>query len=392
MNRLKSSKPEGKRSRMVLSGFQGLVNGWIRVNSKHVVIQNTTSTTRDESGANANANANTVRRRSSFRGDDDSNEQSSSKKSNDRETSAIKKYGARRKNRQLERTVSLTDLLREMAQEKEAEQQFTKESMQNSTTAGSESSEKHAPQPAAARKASATPSVLSSAPNTTRDDQSDSSFRFVAGFFGGDIPLLPLPPPPPPILNDSKPPAIYYPRKAAEPVLTKQQRQSPRGTHHRNGSNGASVGSASRPAIMMRTDSMPSSKGEDSHFNPAAVTASLRSTPPLHPTTIQSDDSRSKSQNPMQSFFKNFPNSGRCGSCQEYENRLIAMSTDMEYLRSMALRNEYVCRECQNEELSLQTKDSILRLTDASTRLAEIETQHFQDVEALTQQRVSDMI
>jgi hypothetical protein len=78
------------------------------------------------------------------------------------------------------------------------------------------------------------------------------------------------------------------------------------------------------------------------------------------------------------------------GSCEEYEQRLIAMSTDMEYLRSAALQNEYVCRECQNEESSLHSKESLLRLTEASARLSEIEKRHLEQIEELTEQAVSN--
>lgn len=369
---------------MPFAGFQGMVNGWIKVNSKNVVINNITNESadanmRDGSGQGHSSVASSAR---------------------DSESSAIKRFNNRRHNRKLERTVSLTDLLREMAMEKETEQQkIGKESISSKVSSGSQTPIKNAPQNAVSFTdcAGKPPDSQLAA---LKDDQSDS-LRFVAGFFAGEIPLLPPPPlPPPPISDESKPAAVWHPRTAAasashhQPVVSNvsKQHHPPSATHRRTTSNGASVGSPSRPGMLLRTDSMGSSKGDDSQHNPLAPPASLRSTPPLLPP--RGDESRSKqhTQNPMQQFFKHFPNPGgkRCGSCEEYEQRLIAMSTDMEYLRSAALQNEYVCRECQNEESSLHSKESLLRLTEASIRLSEIEKRHLERIDESTEQAVSN--
>lgn len=365
---------------MPFAGFQGMVNGWIKVNSKNVVINNIT---------NEPADAN-MRRDGISQGH--SNASSSAR---DSESSAIKRFNNRRHNRKLERTVSLTDLLREMAMEKETEQQKLGKETSSKASSGSQTPTKNEPQTPAS-----VPDGAMKLPDfqlgALKDDQSDS-LRFVAGFFAGEIPLLPPPPLPPASISDeSKPAAVWHPRIAAASASHHQavasnvsKQQYPQSaTHRRTTSNGASVGSPSRPGMLLRTDSMGSSKGDDSHHNPLAPPASLRSTPPLFPP--RGDDSRSKQhpQNPMQQFFKHFPNPGgkRCGSCEEYEQRLIAMSTDMEYLRSAALQNEYVCRECQNEESSLHSKESLLRLTEASARLSEIEKRHLERIEELTEQ------
>ena len=367
---------------MPISGFQGLVNGWIKVNSKHVASRHET----DESGDVR------VQKRPSFKSEGEHTGQASAASiaSRDSESLAIKRFNNRRNNRKLERTVSLTDLLREMAAEKEAEQKLLKDSAK--ALSGSQSTAKRASKPAASEQkvAAALPEDHTSAAKL-RDEPLDASLRFVAGFFAGDIPLLPHSVSS--AHEDSKPPATWRPRTSAgatnqnsvlHPNLAVQH-QSPRQEHRRTGSNGLSDGSACRPNILHRADSL-SSKGEDSHNNPLAPPPSLRSTPPLHP-------SKQPPQNPVQNFFKNFPNPGgkRCGFCEEYENRHNAMAADMEYLRAVALQNEYVCRECQNEESSVRSKDSALRLADASTRLAEIEKQHSDQIEDMTRQWVSNL-
>lgn len=362
---------------MPVSGFQGLVNGWIKVNSKHVASKHDT----DESGDVR------VQKRSSLKseGDHTGHVSATSNSSKDSESLAIKRFNKRRTSRKLERTVSLTDLLREMAAEKEAEQKLLKDSAK--AFSGSQSTAKRAPQSAAPDKKVAAAHPVDHAPVMLKDEtHEDSSLRFVASFFGGDTPLLPHS-----VSSkgeDTKQPPMWHSRTSTgattqnhvlHPTHGKQQ-QSPRQVHRRTGSNGVSEGSPSRPNAIHRSDSL-SSKGEDSHNNPLAPPSSLRTTQSLHPP-------KQPPQNPMQQFFKHFPNPGgkRCSFCEEYENRYHAMAADMEYLRAVALRNEYVCRECQNEESSLHSKESALRLADASTRLAEIEKQHQEQIEDMTRQ------
>lgn len=365
---------------MPVSGFQSLVNSWIKVNSKHGTSKHDT----DESGDVRVQKRPSVKSEGEYTG----HASSSSHSTKDSESLAIKRYNNRRNSRKLERTVSLTDLLREMAAEKEAENKLHKDSAK--AFSGSQSAMKRVPQPAASDQKVAPGLPVEHSFEVTRDDHVDSSLRFVAGFFGGEIPLLPHSASP--VCEDSKPSAMWRPRTSTgtthhnhlhHPTHATQQ-QSPRQIHRRTGSNTVSDGAASRSNILHRDDSV-SSKGEDSHNHPLAPPPSLRSTPPLLPP-------KQPQQNPVQQFFKHFPNHGgkRCGFCEEYENRHISMTADMEYLRTVALQNEYVCRECQNEESSLRSKESALCLPDASTRLAEIEKQHMEQVEEMTRQWVSD--
>ena len=375
-----------------VSGFQGLVNSWIKVNSKHGSSKHDTST--DESG-DVRVHVRQQKRPSTKNDGDQAGHASiSSHTSKDSESLAIKRYNNRKNSRKLERTVSLTDLLREMAAENEAEQKHLKDSAK--AFGRSQAMVKRDPQPATsdqnvAAAAAHAPGVDHSCA-LLNDESEDSSLRFVTGFFGGGIPLLPLPAPG--SCKDSKPSAAWRSRTSTGPTSQNHlphrtqtpQQHSPRQIHRRIGSNGVSDGSASRTHIFHRADSL-SSKGEDSHNNPLAPPPSLRSSPSLHPP-------KAPQQNPVQQFFKHFPNPGgkRCGFCDEYENRHNAMVADNEYLRTVALQNEYVCRDCQNEESSLQSKESALHLADASARLTEIEKQHMEQIEDMTRQWVSGFV
>lgn len=436
-----------------ISGFQGLVNGWIKVNSKHVVITNTTadSNSGNNNGSNAmdgNSHASSRRGRSSG-GDSDSQGQTTAtsnafSNSADPEISAIKKYNKSKRNRRkLERTVSLTDLLREVANEKGSKQQQQNSNKSHgsggsiiSDMANSSSQKKAASSGIAS--ISTTSDIGQSVANSAsqgpcRDDQSLDSFRFVAGFFGADIP------PPPPALQQPQqqqpvtadntirtPPqqqqsqhqhAIpmghpQHPRiintsgQKWSPSLAghKQQQQqfeTPMRQNHRS-SHDASVGAAGAATggdaasirSMHRSDSLGSNYKGD-FFSAVPPPASMRGTPPLHPTQNRDNDSRSKQSNPMQQFFKNLPgNNKRCGSCDDYESRLLAMAADMDYLRSEALRNEYICRECRCHatDPASSHKQPTVVVSTSSHRLAEMEAAHLAQIEQQMQERVSFLL
>jgi hypothetical protein len=410
-----------------INGFQGLVNGWIKVNSKHVVITNTTAE------ANVDVNSHASSRRGG-KSDNDSSHDKSTFARRDPEITAIKKYNSSKRNRRkLERTVSLTDLLREMAIEKEKElkHQSKEKSSEFVSDVSSMSMKKKAP--LVATTVASDIDVSNEGPGSnaaSKDDQSIDSFRFVAGFFGADIP----PPPPGDGGTASSPqPFAKDHRKQAQPQH-QQQHLIPMGhpqhpriintnakwsptvaghkqphqydlTRHTNRSSiDASMGDANSIRSTHPSDSIGSNQkgGGGGALQMGAVPPppSLRGTPPLHPIGHQSqkdNDSRSKQSNPMQQFFKNLPGTNkRCGSCDEYESRLLAMAADMDYLRSQALSNEYTCRECRHEPSSQQQPPQLsdakqqreVVVSSSSHRLAEMEVAHLEQMELLTRERV----
>jgi hypothetical protein len=362
---------------MPFNGFQGLVNGWIKVNSKNVVVRNVTEESRD-------------RRRFNAKGEADQSYSSSG--AVDSESMAIKRFNNRRNNRKLERSISLSDLLREMAMEKEIDHKLKAE---NSKTVNRQSYSDDISQ----RDPNSSLTELESEPITSAmqskdQEEEDISLRFVAGLFGGDIPLLP----PPQFHREYEerksltvPDQRSLPETHDHHVLHQQiskQQQSPQSSHNTSVAQEDTLLSHSK--IVRRSDSMSSSKGEEQIHSKIESAQCLRSTPPVQ--TFRSDDSRSKqhSQNPVQQFLKNFPHHAgkRCGSCEDYENRLMMMATDIDYLRREALKNEGILRTCDLEESSLQSKETIQICSSASARLVQLEQSHSNQIEDLSKQWV----
>jgi hypothetical protein len=353
---------------MPFNGFQGLVNGWIKVNSKNVVVRNVTEESRD-------------RRRFSTKGEADQSYSSSG--AVDSESMAIKRFNNRRNTRQLERTISLSDLLREMALEKEIDQKFKTES-EKSMNRNSNDDEAWQRDANSSYGEIMSEPVASALPSKEPEEE-DMSLQFVAGFFGGDISLLP----PPQFHRDyeerknlTAPDHRSLPETHTNPAVSLQSSQ--------NLSLIPGESTSSHSKAVRRSDSMSSSKGEEQIQSKLETAPSLRSTPPLQ--TFRSDESRSKqqAQNPVQQFFKHFPHPAgkRCGSCEDYENRLMMMASDIHYLRSEALKNEGLLRTCNLEESSLQSKEAIQICSGASARILQMEQSHRNQIEDITKQWV----
>lgn len=375
---------------MPFAGIQSLVNGWIKVNSKEK------GKIDDHHGMDSSA-ATSSRKSSSTPQHHHGEEEAA-----DPEIRAIRRYnGRKKKNRsKLERSVSLTDLLREMANEKEVEsKQAAKRSTSNDGSVHAVPLSPVPPPPAQAplivhegrRKSSLT---------ANDDDDDDDGVRFVAGFFGAE-----LPPPPPPLaaakVDTAMKPMLQQHLKddTTRPMLQQQQQEPPRMYMAADGS----------PRILVRpraTDSLSRGSKEDDMIMRGG-------TPPLHPPhrdgggdghrsrqnsnplmhrggggdgNSDSNSHRSRQSNPMQQFFMNFPNpnSKRCASCEEVENRLIAMQSDLQYLRSITLRNEYNAVS-QTKNAAPTTAQDL----QASGRLADMEAKHVSEMEQMTKERVS---
>lgn len=373
---------------MPFAGIQSLVNGWIKVNSKEKVKID------DHHGMDSSAV--TSSRKSSSTPQHHHGEEEAA----DPEIRAIRRYNGRKKknNRsKLERSVSLTDLLREMANEKEVEskQAVAKRSTSND---GSVHAVPLSPVPPPAQA----PLVMHEGrrkSSLTADD--DDGVRFVAGFFGAELP----PPPPPPLaaanVDTAMKPMLHQQQQHLKDDTTRpmlQQQEPPRMYMAADGS----------PRILVRpraTDSLSRGSKEDDMIMRGG-------TPPLHPPhrdgggdghrsrqnsnplmhrgggdgNSDSNSHRSRQSNPMQQFFMNFPNpnSKRCASCEEVENRLIAMQSDLQYLRSITLRNEYNAVS-QTKNTAPTTAQDL----QASGRLADMEAKHVSEMEQMTKERVS---
>mmetsp|Transcript_27277 Transcript_27277/g.39965 ORF Transcript_27277/g.39965 Transcript_27277/m.39965 type:complete len:558 (-) Transcript_27277:306-1979(-) len=325
-------------------GFQGLVNGWIKVNKNHVKFpaddspsggektQQNGSTTVAVGEAMMNAdvgNGSTASLSSaSVTPGGPSGERASGG------TVQRRALHVRRKNRKLQRTVSHTDLLREMAKERELEQK-TKSHQERQRAELEDIAVALRDEEEAVREAeeAAASGVVAQS----------NSLRHAAGFFGAEM--------------DSQQQQQQHP--AVHPPVNTGR------LHHRTLSAGSGM-SASRPTTEA-SSSIRSGRGEEVE-NLAAAARSH--TPPLQKQ--QQDSSSRATPNPIQQMF-GFVHSKHCQSCEELETRLLAANADIEYLRSVALRNEYVCSECSSQQQKQQQQisaeaSSSTKLTDEDER------------------------
>eukprot|EP00543_Licmophora_paradoxa_P016022 CAMPEP_0202463588 /NCGR_PEP_ID=MMETSP1360-20130828/58756_1 /ASSEMBLY_ACC=CAM_ASM_000848 /TAXON_ID=515479 /ORGANISM="Licmophora paradoxa, Strain CCMP2313" /LENGTH=260 /DNA_ID=CAMNT_0049086551 /DNA_START=116 /DNA_END=898 /DNA_ORIENTATION=- len=104
----------------------------------------------------------------------------------------------------------------------------------------------------------------------------------------------------------------------------------------------------------------------------------------------------------MQNLFK--IGSKRCSACEELENRLLATQADNEYLRTVALRNEYTCAICEgvggqqqqhqhhyHQHNQINTLSGVSSTTsttaDASKRLIELNQRHKHQLQDISRDR-----
>lgn len=358
---------------MPLPGFQGIVNGWIKVNSKHVVIKKV-----DNEDSNA-------RSKSSARAEDRGSALSSSATSSQRpqadlDGSKNRRFKKMRKRRnKLERSVSLSDLLREMANKKNDQTEKLGGDLEAEVACFNQETKKSSQHLKAASEC----------------DSGDESYRFVAGFFDQDAP-----PPPPPLQTSQQAHSKEASSQIHPDAMIRNKHSLKTSIDQHNGMfDSASV--TSRPSIFSIADFT-----DNSVITPP--TTSIRSTSHLHPTRgdesrtskhsahrIRGDDSRAsnptctskQSNNPMQEFFKNFPTGKRCNGCEEMEARLIALHTDIEYLRTDAVRSEFICHDCRHKDSKMV--DGLSRLSEASKRINDMATKQIEDMAKMPKDLVS---
>ena len=151
-------------------------------------------------------------------------------------------------------------------------------------------------------------------------------------------------------------------------------------SHHQKTLSQGTSGSEGKIGIKLDSSSINNSVNS----GVAAPPSSLRGTPPLPKHSPEP-----KITNPINHFFRAFPQSRHhCGSCEELERRLLATHADIEYLRSVALRNEHICKECESQRNHKITNHESATLSEASKQIVEITSRHQQQMERLTQERI----
>ena len=381
--------------------LQGMVNGWLRLNQKHVVFPPQEDTEQQQQQHQQHDNSSTIPTNSLHSLSHTQTQTHSLIKTlkreqvsqgtatttttittttattADTETQAIRRFKTRLHSRKLQRTVSHTDLLREMA--KENEKQKPRD------TVGTSLSEQ------GSHDLQQTPNIITSTltptvtlPAVVKDDNNenshDHSLRFVAGFFGTDIPQQPI--------NNTRQSqhrpktTLQHSHDKNNTLLQQKIEHTSRTTSLSNHQRTLSQGTLSSEGRL--ANKLDSSSINDSVNSGVAVPpSSMRGTPPLPKYSPEP-----KNTNPINHFFRAFPQSRHhCASCEELERRLLATHADIEYLRSVALRNEYVCKECESQRHYKTTDHELATVSEASKRLIEITARHQQQMEQLTKER-----
>ena len=364
---------------MPFNGVQGLVNSWIKVNSKHAVIprEEEQSDALELSNSQSVASMQTLamrrnnRRNAPVGGEHFSHKTvgtSDSTITTDAAARATRKQTKKKKQeRTLQRTVSHTDLLREQAIEKA----MSRKSVTKDEEFLSPSDLEGDPvQPLDSQHSRTSHGLDSDFP------QADGSSESNGGTAQQSLDRL-----------VSQPPRVVHRLKDGTIVHKREIPQHSK-PHHRRMSSENSGSEASR---YRRQDSL-GYYGEDGSSELSANR--MRSTPPLHP---RQEEKQKQNNNPMQQFFRNFPHGGgrRCPACDELEVKLTQAQNDIEYLRGVALRAEYVCNHCKNKDkaksghLCSKTNEEALTLKDASARLVDLTTRHKGQIQQMTLEQVS---
>jgi hypothetical protein len=320
---------------------QGFLNAWVKVNSKHVVIPNKNDkevkdgVTTDHAGKGGKA------RHSGGTASVKTNETTDT--TEDEESQVIRRFNNRKNRRRLYRTVSATDFIRDKAAVKgdkkllEPEAALDKSGSCKSTTSSGkgkkEAKQLHVQQHSV---------PLSKIPPRRPQHEelslgTEGSLRFVAGFFGADLESLG---------------ATSKGRKSDLSVQTCPN------TQH----DTASVVSRGGHSLSAR----PSPKQANNKGGGIGI---------RFPPNLFTVDNNGKDE---------------CRQCSKLQDELVSAREDLEYLRGVALRNEYTCVSCQRDPTELIDSTSTQpESINASQALNKVVSGHEAQMEDLKREGVS---
>lgn len=353
---------------------QGWLNAWVKVNNKHVVYKRG-----EEDGPASNNNQSIHQSSSSSQHSHHSTSQTNKQHpgkssgtissgktaktavSEDVESQTIQRVNNRKHRRRLHKTKSASDLIRDQAKNLGGKTELLETVLDVST-----STQATAEQIAVAASLKRPPPSVNNHRHhhaqgrdqgTTTIVEPDEPLRFVAGLLGADLDKLSLEPSGRRMEGDE---SINFDTASLQWVPQTQQLDA---------ESLPSRGGYSLPARAQPT--------QDHLFHRSA-----------------SNDSASKGGFRFPSnIFSNDNNNGKCRHCTKFETELAAARDDMEYLRSVGLRNEYTCSSCNTEALThpedaahpSSSLESSLRISDRL--LDEVTARHKAQLEQLTKDR-----
>jgi hypothetical protein len=322
---------------------QGWLNAWVKVNSKHVVFPPVANDKEDGKHHRPGD------RKHSAKSTDASVKTVPTVRSEYAETQAIRRFNNRKHRRSgLHRTISATDLIREQGKHRGEKKGEISDYLDRSSSTQATSNQVPMTSPASGNS-EFRPKVAHRAQHeetsVISNDETEGSLRFVAGFFGTVI---------------------------AEAEAAKALDDQSRSLHSRN-----EVDSVHHAASVYRI-------GPQSPLDGATVASrGGQSLPAGHhssfPRYLFSGDNNAKTS---------------CRQCTKLESELTSSREDLEYLRGIALRSEYICASCQCEparrvEDSLKSQSEI---QEGSKLLDEVTLRHKSQIEKLASERVSRML
>ena len=354
--------------------LNGLVNGWVKVNNKHVIFlkddgrrdrkDSDAGASLDESSSSKSRALDRSRGKSNRTKQSTATTVSTAQSSMDPEALAIKKFNSKRQNKRgLQRTVSHSDLLREMANERGASK--SRDTASNNSRMNSYDS--------------------------NRPLHHDETSRHVAGFFGSDVggkernvteePRRP---------SQQKGP-VTTGKYLNEDLFVWQMKQS---LNDRNSSSSSATGSsaASAPSLGRdKTKRIDSSVQDQEHRHSRRETNSrgngIMRDSLASSLQYQMKDEHRRIKQPSSSSGDSHHHHGvhsPCSGCNKMESQLLAAYDDIRYLRDVSLRSEF-------SKSPPRPTNSVLRGSnrEPSKRLAEITGRHRRQIEQMTRETVS---
>jgi hypothetical protein len=318
---------------------QGFLNAWVKVNSKHVVIPPTNKSDRDESN---HPSKNSVKRS----GGAASVTTARTANTNEDEETRVIHYNNRQNRRRLHRTVSASDLLRDKAK---GEQTALDKSNSSKSASGPGKLKKDAKQANEYEHSVLdTPSSKAQHEEKSVVSETDGSLRFVAGFFGADIESVD-----PTMVSRS---SDHYSKETAS-------------TQQMGPFTQIDAGSViSRGDRSLPTRASPRKVNNNSNKGGGM---GIR-----FPPNIFAPDNHMK---------------GNCSHCMKLKDELLAAREDLEYLRGVALRNEYTRFACQKDpsKESKNDEESPAEGRNSQDTLNEVVVRHKTQLEKLKREGVS---
>ena len=389
---------------------QGWLNKWVSVNSRHVVFPPSKDEEKQkkkqqqgDSGDGSVKTAGTL---------------PTTQQQPYVETQAIRRFNNRKHRRRgLTRTTSASDLIRQIEKGGDIIKEETAEEALDRSSRTQQSANNQQPGGGAAAVSVASAGGNSASPAVTthfskHEDPSitshheEGSLRFVSGFFGIEEDTTSL------LKDDSE--SIRRQSSSVHSVGSAPNRRRTASLHNRT---------STMPPLRSSDDvSLHASSvhlmGPRGHLEAASVTSrDGQSLPPLHRSSangaiVKRADSlkrvdslkRADSQDSTkgkglgilfpQSLFGDH-NGKSCKQCTKTQSEMATMREDLEYLRDLAIRNEYVCSNCQTEsppqtddDDSLPVKSS--KADDESDLFNEVVRKHKAHLDKLESARVSD--